>query len=221
MKRAHVAAMASARKIFVSYANGVGASGGAGIVRQHSQPAVAPEPTLTLGILAFYDLLMGAQMGTAQMGANGYRRIFDESAGHHRRAHGQTVGYAGLNLFPVRENASVLIILGVGLNTGQASGFRGDYQNTLPDGRRGNPSWNGDQAHHFAAFFQFGYRHRATAGENASSILEYFQGLDSGVMNLGDVRLGNVAAQTGADLRAGLIGREDVGQRISETLCNH
>lgn len=113
----------------------------------------------------------------------------------------------------------------VALNTGQASGFGADYQNTLPDDKR--TGWNGDQAHHFAAFFQFGYVHssRTLGGTSladvASFTLEYFQGLDSGVMNLGDVRLGERAGQIGADLMNGRITRGQVGMEIRSTLCRH
>jgi hypothetical protein len=106
------------------------------------------------------------------------------------------------------------------LNSGQASGYQSQYQNTLPD----NPvtGWNGDQGHHFAAFFQFGFVSGSTsAGSLAAFGLEYFQSLDSGVMNLGDVALGEAAAQIGASLRAGTITTAQVAQQIGSTLCQH
>jgi hypothetical protein len=109
----------------------------------------------------------------------------------------------------------------VQLNTGQSSGFLSQYQNTLPD----NPAtgWNGDQAHHFAAFFQFGYVYSLLGfgpGAIASFALEYAEGLDSGIMNLGDVNLGDAAVQIGEDLASGKISTADVAGRI-KALCNN
>jgi hypothetical protein len=80
------------------------------------------------------------------------------------------------------------------LNSGQPSGFDSAYQNTLPD----NPvtGWNGDQGHHFAAFLQAGYLYGSGTASFQAWALEYWEGLDSGIMNLGDVNLGEAAAQS-------------------------
>jgi len=105
----------------------------------------------------------------------------------------------------------------VALNTGQASGYATQYQNTIPD----NPAtgWNGDQGHHFAAFFQFGYLHGAAAGQVLAFGMEWWQGTMSGVLNVGDVALGEVAAQIGADLASG----HDMGAAANAIrgLCSH
>jgi hypothetical protein len=107
----------------------------------------------------------------------------------------------------------------VALNTGKPSGYQTKYQNTLPD----NPitGWNGDQGHHFAAFFQFGYKYGAAAGSVTAFATEWWQGLESGVLNAGDVALGEAAAQIGANLKAGKISMSDVASIIQSTLCLH
>jgi hypothetical protein len=77
------------------------------------------------------------------------------------------------------------------LNTGQASGYAPAYQNSTPDGGYGDPSWNGDQGHHFAAFFQFGYLYGPVAGAAAVDIFEGAEALlNGGPLNQGDVNLG-------------------------------
>jgi hypothetical protein len=101
----------------------------------------------------------------------------------------------------------------------QPSGYAAQYQNTLPD--NADTGWNGDQGHHFAAFFQAGYLYGSNAAGMAAWALEYWQGLDSGIMNLGDVNLGEVAAQIGADLRSGVITTAQVGNAIKNNLCQH
>ena len=105
------------------------------------------------------------------------------------------------------------------LNRGQPSGFAAAYQNSTPD----NPTtgWNGDQAHHWAAFFEFGYVHGGGVVGNATADLyESFQSLfgQLGPTNDGDQRLGEVAVQLGAELAAGTINPEDVAGRVQE-LC--
>jgi hypothetical protein len=108
----------------------------------------------------------------------------------------------------------------VALNTGQASGYLSQYQNTLPD----NPTtgWNGDQGHHFAAFFELGYEYSVAGlspGSLAAFALEYIQGMDSGVMNVGDVNLGEAAAQIGAALASKQISLSQVAGKI-QGLCS-
>ena len=76
-----------------------------------------------------------------------------------------------------------------------------------------------------AVYTQFRTRGRAThgayAGAAAAFRLEYWQGLDGGIMNLGDVRLFEIAAKVGADLRVGRIKTADVGSLIRDTLCQY
>ena len=105
------------------------------------------------------------------------------------------------------------------LNSGQPSGFDPSYQNTLPD----NPvtGWNGDQGHHFAAFLQAGYLYGFGTASSQAWALEYWEGLNSGIMNLGDVNLGEAAAQIGAGLAAGTIKPGDVAGIINNTICQH
>ena len=107
----------------------------------------------------------------------------------------------------------------VALNTGQASGYQRDYQNSTPD----NPAtgWNGDQGHHFAAFFEFGYLYGNAAGNNMASLYEQVQGLRDGGTNQGDVELGKVAASLGAGLKSGSYDPGQIGEMIRGLLCKH
>ena len=110
----------------------------------------------------------------------------------------------------------------VPLNIGSASGYDPSYQNTTPDGRAGDPSWNGDQAHHFAAFLEFGYQWGAFAGAIAAADFEAAEALLSGSStNYGDVRLGAFAVQLGSDLKAHKISSSEVSCIISQTICKH
>jgi RHS repeat-associated protein len=110
------------------------------------------------------------------------------------------------------------------LNTGQTSGYLQPFQNTVPD----NPmtGWNGDQGHHFAAFFEFGYQY-ASLGPGSLSFFAYAYewGQAGGSLlapiNWGDVRLGGVAAMIGYDLKMGYTTRGAVSSQISDTLCKH
>jgi hypothetical protein len=40
-------------------------------------------------------------------------------------------------------------------------------------------------------------------------------------MNVGDVKLGEIAEQIGAYLKSGALSRAGVGKRIRDTLCQH
>ena len=83
------------------------------------------------------------------------------------------------------------------LNTGQPSGCLEEFQNTLP---------------------QVGYYAGTTVASKDSFGLESWEGLDTGIMNQGDINLADVAAQIGADFRSGAISMDDVEGR-SEVLC--
>jgi len=102
------------------------------------------------------------------------------------------------------------------------SGFAKPFQNTTDDSSNGN----GDQGHHFAAFFEFGYQYGGAVGGVATDIFELtesFIGMLKGQgfsLNGGDIALGLVAAQIGSDLKAGKISREGVSSEI-QRLCNH
>jgi hypothetical protein len=108
------------------------------------------------------------------------------------------------------------------LNTGPASGYLAVYQNTTPD----NPvtGANGDQGHHFAAFFEFGYHFGALAGTGASAAFELFEaafGTLNGTLNMGDIQLGITASALGADLKAGRISADQVGLAIQDSICKN
>lgn len=88
------------------------------------------------------------------------------------------------------------------LNTGRASGFSAPFQNTVPDNPR--TGWNGDQGHHFAAFFEYGYLN-PRIGVSVAVLYEYLQagfGLYAPI-NQGDINVGIVAAELGAALKNG------------------
>jgi hypothetical protein len=104
----------------------------------------------------------------------------------------------------------------VALNLGQASGYSAAFQNSPPD----NPQTNGDQGHHFAAFFEYGYLHSAGNGAAAAITLEGIQalfGLKS--VNTGDINLGIAAALLGESVRNGTLDRAAVGSVIRATIC--
>ena len=59
------------------------------------------------------------------------------------------------------------------LNQGSGSGYLPIFQNTYND--NGPSGTNGDQGHHFAAFFQLGYYRGELAGAGVSFWFEYFE----------------------------------------------
>ena len=96
------------------------------------------------------------------------------------------------------------------------SGYSAGFQNTVDD----SPSGNGDQGHHFAAFFEYGYLHPNAPGGVIATIFEEFEagfGI-KGPINEGDINLGIVAFKIGADLSNQTINRSDVAKKIQE-LC--
>jgi RHS repeat-associated protein len=93
------------------------------------------------------------------------------------------------------------------------NGFIPGFQNTLPDSTAGN----GDQVHHFAAFFEYGFANGAFAGGVMALAFEQVEGWNSSV-NDGDVSLGILASQWGADLKAGKLSPSDIGSKI-QGLC--
>jgi hypothetical protein len=104
----------------------------------------------------------------------------------------------------------------VELNTGQASGYLAQYQNTTPD----NPKtgWNGDQGHHFAAFFQVGYQYGATQGSMLASLWERLEGTPG---NRGDIALGSEAALLGSKIANGQLKPSQLGNAILNAICKH
>ena len=111
---------------------------------------------------------------------------------------------------------------------GESSGYQTQFQNTVPD----NPTtgWNGDQGHHFAAFFEFGFKYGnllgGTLGSAAGAVtafaLEYFQGPTEGnVLNQGDINLGVAAAELGSALASGNASMSDIPSAIQNLLCSH
>jgi RHS repeat-associated protein len=109
------------------------------------------------------------------------------------------------------------------LNSGQASGFQSEYQNTTPD----NPTsgWNGDQGHHFAAFFQLGQEWNPPASYIGSALFEVGESLlhlikgQGWDLNDGDIRLGAQAAGLGWAVSKGLVAAKDVGNWIRNNIC--
>ncbi len=103
------------------------------------------------------------------------------------------------------------------LNSGEPGGFQDPLQNTINDDPKAGQ--NGDQGHHFAAFFQFGYLYGSGAlGAAAAYAYEFGQGLANGGTNYGDIKLGVLASQIGADLRNKILYAGEVGDRI-RALC--
>jgi hypothetical protein len=106
------------------------------------------------------------------------------------------------------------------LNTGQASGYQAEYQNTLPDHPELGPVLgNGDQGHHFAAYLEFGFQYGGAAGDIGSYLGELLQSVGSGNLNQGDILLGRVAANIGAALKNGLSPIDSILDISS--LCKH
>ena len=110
------------------------------------------------------------------------------------------------------------------LYAGGSNGFAAQYQNTIPDAGAGSPN-NGDQGHHFAAFFQIGFAYGAGFGDALARIFEggemFFNNLAGSVgpLNSGDIALGMAAVQIGADLASGRISTSGAAGRI-RSLCN-
>jgi len=112
------------------------------------------------------------------------------------------------------------------LNVGQPSGYQVQYQNVPPD----SPTSNGDQGHHFAAFFQLGYQWSSFPswfGTVASNIFEVGESLvnlvknGSFTLNTGDINLGAEAAGLGWAVAKGIIPQQAVGNWIRNNLCAH
>ena len=96
------------------------------------------------------------------------------------------------------------------------SGYSAAFQNTVNDSANGN----GDQGHHFAAFFEFGYLHPNEPGGAIATAFEWAEagfGV-KGPVNQGDINLGTAAFNIGASLKNGTIKPSDIGQKIGE-LC--
>jgi hypothetical protein len=91
-----------------------------------------------------------------------------------------------------------------------SSGFAGGFQDTVDH--------RADQAHHFAAFLQVGYLLGTAAGDLLAKAFEAMEGTP---FNEGDKALGAYAAELGAELRAGTLKSEDLGDKIRSTVCGH
>ncbi len=100
------------------------------------------------------------------------------------------------------------------LTAGVPSGYLPQFQNTLDD----QPGWNGDQGHHFAAFFDLGYFSGRTARLVAVIYERGQAAARETAVNQGDIDLGIQAAQIGLELGSGTIGVGDVAGRI-QNLC--
>jgi hypothetical protein len=101
------------------------------------------------------------------------------------------------------------------------SGFAKPFQNTIDD----SPNGNGDQGHHFAAFFEFGYQYGGAIGGVAADVFELTEAFVNALkgqgfnLNGGDITLGLVAAQLGSNLKAGTMTRGGISSEI-QRLCN-
>src|SRR5437016_8208076 len=99
--------------------------------------------------------------------------------------------------------------------------FAGSGRDAL---REGDANWNGDQGHHFAAFFQYGYKYGGAAGSIGSAVFELLQAALGSVagktLNMGDVQLGIDAALMGASLHSGP-SQGEIGQHIRDKLDQH
>jgi len=194
--------------------------GGAGAPRRNP-----PVPADSLGMTASqaWALAKGYQLAVKQGRQTDCQALagFAQDAADQNMSVNQFVNNLGV-LTP-RPGSSVAGIAWntnpVALNTGQSSGYQAPYQNTLPD----NPTtgWNGDQGHRFSAFCAFGYKYGAGASSVVAFAMEWWQGTDSGVLNAGDVALGEAAAKIGADLKSGKISTSDVSSVILHTICAH
>jgi hypothetical protein len=107
----------------------------------------------------------------------------------------------------------------VSLYSGGDNGFASLFQNTLPDNNP-NAGDNGDQAHHFAAFLEFGYKWGAGVGSLTAFALEVAQSLGSMTLNKGDVELGIFAAELGWRLDHAQITAFDVADIIRGVYCH-
>jgi hypothetical protein len=108
------------------------------------------------------------------------------------------------------------------LNTGQASGYLQQYQNTFADHPElGDILGNGDQGHHFIAFLEYGFLHGGTIANLVAYLYEVGQAAgNGGQLNQGDIRLGQIAASIGAGLRNGTLAPGDIILDVS-ALCKH
>ena len=106
------------------------------------------------------------------------------------------------------QTSSQPVLFGTGLKSGY-----------LPQYRNSDVDVNGDQGHHFAAFFQIGFRGGIGAASAAAVALEMAEGISS-PFNYGDVSLALAAGQIGADLSKGYLHPNDLGNRIVHDLCN-
>ena len=92
------------------------------------------------------------------------------------------------------------------------SGFLPEYQNS-----------NGDlsnQTHHFAAFFEFGYKYRATAAAGLGITYELAESFNDQLgFNRGDVNLAVAAGNLGALLHSGKIQPGELETIIRQTIC--
>ena len=95
---------------------------------------------------------------------------------------------------------------------GKTSGYLPIFQNT--------PGDNTDQTHHFAAFFEFGYRFGAKAAASIGSLREQLEAIyDPLGLNEGDIELAVAAGNLGAYLSMGILPPDEVGQAIRENIC--
>ena len=104
---------------------------------------------------------------------------------------------------------------GFNAGPGSISGFRVSYQNDESDEPNG---WNGDQSHHFAAYFQAGAAHpEASTVSPVPSLYEYGQSFSN--PNIGDINLGYAAQELGQLYGLGAFSAADVGNRIRNNIC--
>ena len=97
---------------------------------------------------------------------------------------------------------------------GDISGFLPAYMNSTPD----EPNWNGDQSHHFAAYFQTGAAHPNLSF--ASPVPAVFESMQKPLSpNRGDVSLGYAAQDLGAAYGEGILGAKDIGNAIRSNIC--
>lgn len=105
---------------------------------------------------------------------------------------------------------------GFGESTGE-SGFQPALQNSYDE-----PSgWNGDQTHHFAAYFQAGAAHpiASTLSPVPFGYEVYQHVYENSPMNWGDVSLGYVAQGLGQLSALGIIPNSSLGDTIRFAVC--
>jgi hypothetical protein len=106
------------------------------------------------------------------------------------------------------------------------SGFAPQYQNDPPDFQ----NWNGDQTHHFAAFFRVGYNKLTLSGkpaltfEGAEAFLGCIKKLVGGrpeaePLNQSDVQLGDLAQRLGQQMANGTLAGSQPWDAIRSQLC--